>query len=153
MNANVVSAKDYNNALKLVVMVAQFCEWAKKWRSMYFKRVILWYVNNISIKLSFFQSHILWYDSIYITLLKWKNHSDRRQIRNEAVVDVTIKGQLNRDLCGYETVQCLECVCGYITLHICVLKWHRTIHIHCTKVRLLTLSLYYNYVKCNLGRN
>ena len=30
MNANVVSAKDYNNALKLVVMVAQFCEWAKK---------------------------------------------------------------------------------------------------------------------------
>ena len=29
MNTN-VSAKDYNNALKLVVMVAQFCEWAKK---------------------------------------------------------------------------------------------------------------------------
>lgn len=30
--------------------------------------------------------------SIYITLIEMKNHSDRRQMRNEAAVDVTVKG-------------------------------------------------------------
>ena len=34
-------------------------------------------------------------------------------------------------------------------MNLCMTKWHRIIHMHCTNINFLILILWYSYIRCN----
>lgn len=57
------------------------------------------------------------------------------------------KGVAERDLCGEGIFLCS--LQRWLHWSTYVSKWHRTMHIHCTRIRFFILLLYYSYVSCS----